>query len=110
MAGLVGAIFLIPLCAQQASPAPPLSPALQGAIDRIIHGNPPPQVVPPGALLTPLGSPAAILPAPACSVPLTEMRIDHPEQYSLRTAPPPATNDPMPGSKGIAPPCGPASH
>ena len=102
------AAALIPAYAQQtASPPAPLSPAMQGAIDRIIHGNPPPQIIPPGARLTELGanSPVPIPPAPVCSVPLLEMRVDHPEQFSLRTAPPPATNDPMPSSKGIAPPC-----
>jgi hypothetical protein len=108
--GLVGAIFLIPLCAQQTLPTPPLSPAMQGAIDRIIHGNPPPQIVPPGARLTELAtnSPVLTLPAPVCSVPLLEMRVDHPEKFSLSTAPPPATNDPMPSTTGSAPPCAPA--
>ena len=105
------AILLIPACAQQASPPPPLSPAMQGAIDRIIHGNPPPQIIPSGARLTELGanSPVPMPPAPVCSVPLLEMRVDHPEQFSLRTAPPPATNDLMPTSKGIAPPCEPTA-
>jgi hypothetical protein len=95
----------VPAFAQQSTPPAPLSPAMQGAIDRIIHGNPPPQIVPPGAALILPANPTAI--SPACSIPLLEMRIDHPEQFSMQTTPAPKTHDPMPTPSGIAPACPP---
>ncbi len=88
-AGVPGAIY-----AQTASP-PPLAPAMQSAIHRIIHGTP----NPPPIQLT--GSPAAGL----CSVPLLEMRVEHPERFAIKSAPAPRSGDAIPSVKGPAPSC-----
>lgn len=45
------------------------------------------------------------LPA-ACSIPLREMRIDHPERLASRSAKFPGTRDEMPRTQGPAPVCG----
>lgn len=40
-----------------------------------------------------------------CSIPLREMRIEHPEQFASRKAEFPGTRDEMPQTKGPAPAC-----
>ncbi|HJY05602.1 MAG TPA: hypothetical protein VJ323_04755 [Bryobacteraceae bacterium] len=45
------------------------------------------------------------LPA-VCSIPLREMRIDHPERFASRPAKFPGTRDEMPRTQGPAPVCG----
>ena len=98
-----------------------LSIAMQKALDRIAKGE-------PGVLALGTGRPidvtgmdlrphpvvlAALTAPPAehvCSVPLLEMRIDHPERFTMLHAAPTATNDPMPRAIVPAPACEKDSH
>jgi hypothetical protein len=89
---LFAAIILSPLCAQNTFPIQPLPPAMQSAIDRMIKGTPQPQLMRP------------VAPTSVCAVPLLEMPMNHPDQFSMRTAPPPVTNDPMPNAH-VLPSC-----
>jgi hypothetical protein len=89
-AAIPGAVF-----AQAASSQPPLPPAMQSAINRIVAGTPNPPAIQ-------LHNPPA---AGACSIPLLEMRVDHPERFPIQTAPAPKTGDVMPSSQGPSPPC-----
>ena len=77
----------------QQTPPPPLPPAMQSAINRMVKGTPQQQVTLPTA------------PATVCSVPLLAKHIDHPEWFTMRTAPPTATDDAMPRVRAPAPPC-----
>jgi len=90
---LFAATILSPVYAQDTPPPAPLPPAMQSAIDRMIKGAPQQQVTLP------------IAPATACSGPLAAMHIDRPERFTMRTAPPPAIDDPMPRVHAPAPPC-----
>src|ERR1700723_2070368 len=86
------ATILSPVYAQNAPS--PLPQAIQGAIDRIIAGAGQPRVVlqnPPSSTI--------------CSAPLLEMHTEGPDRFSMRTAPPPATDDRMPSTRGPAPAC-----
>ena len=69
---------------------------MQSAIDRMVKAGV-------------MGNTASILQNPRqptiCSVPLLEMHVDRPDRFSMRTAPPPATDDRMPGTRGPAPAC-----
>ncbi|MGA2878517.1 MAG: hypothetical protein ABSG13_06170 [Bryobacteraceae bacterium] len=95
------ATVLSPVYAQNAS-SPDLSPPIRSAIDRIIKGD----AAASGPVVRHNPPPAALLSsAQICSVPLLEMHVDKPEQFSMRTIPPPATGDPMPRTNGPAPPC-----
>ncbi len=89
----VAAAILVPVYAQDTDAPAALPPALQDAIHRIVTGK---QETPI------LQLPAA---APACSVPLLEMHVDHPEQFTMQTAPSPAIADSMPRAHAPAPPC-----
>ena len=90
---LFAATILSPVYAQDTPPPAPLPPAMQSAIDRMVKGTPLRQVTLP------------IAPATVCSVPLLAKHIDHPEWFTLRTAPPPAIDDRMPRAHAPAPPC-----
>jgi len=97
---LFAAAILSPINAQNAS-SPDLSPPIRNAIDRLIKGA--------------AAGPRTIdlkgrFPAEVCSVPLHEMHIDNPQQFTMRTAPPPSTGDPMPRAQAPAPPCTPAAR
>jgi hypothetical protein len=95
-----------------------LSIAMQKALDRIAKGE-------PGLMASGTGRPIDVTgmdlrPHPAvlsalptshvCSVPLLEMRIDHPERFTMLHAAPTATNDPMPKAMVPAPACEKDSH
>src|ERR1700722_18546794 len=100
---LFAATVLSPLYGQDGSSAASLPPAMQSAINRLIKG-PSPEDRP---LLLPSRSTAAALlsQAETCSVPLLEMRVNGPEQFTVRTVPPPATEDHMRIARAPAPPC-----
>lgn len=84
--------------AQQSSGANPLPPAMQRAINRILAGTPNPPPVQ-------LHNPPPALAARACSVPLLEMRVEHPERFPIGTTLVPKSGDPMPAAQAPAPPC-----
>jgi hypothetical protein len=96
------ATILSPVFAQSAASPPDLPPAMRSAIDRLLKG---PSVTGPKIVLGSPSAAALFSPSEICSVPLLEMRIDHPEQFSMRTAPPHAVEDPMPRAHAPAPPC-----
>jgi hypothetical protein len=86
----------------QNAASPDLSAPIRSAIDRIIKGD----AAASGRVLLQNPPPAALLAqTDVCSVPLLEMRVDKPEQFTMRTAPPPVTRDPMPRTNGPARPC-----
>jgi hypothetical protein len=98
-----------------------LSIAMQKALDRIAKGEPSVLALGTGRPIDTTGmdlrSHAVVLAAltapPAahvCSVPLLEMRIDHPERFTMLRAAPTATNDPMPPAIVPAPACEKDSH
>jgi hypothetical protein len=91
------ATILSPVYAQNAPSPAPLPPAMQSAIDRLAKGG---SAIEEHTVVL-QNRPGANI----CSVPLVELRIDHPEQFSMRTAPPATTADPMPHTQGPAPPC-----
>src|ERR1700733_520261 len=94
------ATILSPVYAQNAA-APDLSAPIRSAIDRIIKGD----TANSGRVVLQNPPAAAMLSsAQICSIPLLEMRVV-PEQFTMRTAPPPNTNDPMPRTNGPAPSC-----
>jgi hypothetical protein len=87
--------------AQGESSQTPLPPAMRDAIGRLLKGQNSGNV----SSIFPNGMPATIPARGAvCSVPLVEMPIQHPEQFTMPTSQP-AINDPMPNAKGPAPPC-----
>ena len=100
---LFAATILSPVFAQNAA-SPDLSAPIRSAIDRIIKGD----TGASGRIVLQNPPPAALLAqTDVCSVTLLEMRVNKPEQFTMRTAPPPATNDAMPRTTGPAPPCAP---
>jgi len=74
---------------------------MQGAIDRLIKGAGPGE----RPLLPGRSTAALMAPVEICSVPLLEMHINSPEQFTMRTVPPPAIDDNMPRAQAPAPPC-----
>jgi hypothetical protein len=90
---LLAAAISVPVYAQDTNAPSALPPALQDAIHRIVTGKQQPPILQLRAA------------APACSVPLLEMHIDHPEQFTMRTAPSPTIADSMPRAHAPAPPC-----
>ena len=98
---LFAATILSPIFGQNAA-SPELSAPIRSAIDRIIKGD----TATSGRVVLQNAPPAALLAqTDVCSVPLLEMRVDKPEQFTMRTAPPPATGGQMPHTNGPAPPC-----
>jgi hypothetical protein len=93
----LAAAVLISAYAQDAPAPAPLPPALRSAINRLATGDR------SGPVLELRGTVPA--PAATCSVPLLEMHIDHPERFTMRTAPPPSVSDPMPRVLAPAPRC-----
>ena len=88
------------MAAQESTPAiPKLPPAMQSAIDRIVEGK-----VAPVALkrLELQGGPSA---TGTCSVPLVEMRIDHPERFAMQRMAQIPRKDVMPRIQVPAPAC-----
>ena len=91
--------------AQNASQALQVPPAMRSAIDRLSKSK----LTPPPAL----SASAGLLANPSgevCSVPLLEMTIEYPEQYTMRTVPAPGTSDRMSHVKVPASPCAKASE
>jgi hypothetical protein len=98
---LIVAVILSPVYAQNAA-SPDLSAPIRNAIDRITKGD----TSTSGRVLLQNPLPVAFLAqTDVCSVPLLEMHVDKPEQFTMRTAPPPATGGQMPHTNGPAPPC-----
>jgi hypothetical protein len=98
---LFTATILSPGYAQNAA-SPDLSAPIRNAIDRIIKGG----TANSGRVVLQNPTPAALLAqTDVCSVPLLEMHVDKPEQFTMRTAPPRATGDQMPHTNGPARPC-----
>jgi hypothetical protein len=91
----LAAAALISAYAQDAPAPAPLPPALQSALNRLALG------IGNGPAAEFRGNPRAT----TCSVPLLDMRIDHPEQFTMRTAPPLPVSDSMPHALAPAPPC-----
>jgi hypothetical protein len=98
---LLAATVLSPFYAQSAKSPDALPPAMQGAIDRVIKGDPASGRI----IFQNPASTALVSPAETCSVPLLEMHIDPAERFTMRTAPAHAINDPMPRAHAPAPAC-----
>jgi hypothetical protein len=83
------------------TPDPPqakLPPAIERALERFAKD--------PTATAKMLETRAKLAPQPtACSVPLLEMRVDHPQWFAIRRIAPPRTRDAMPQAALPAPPC-----
>ena len=88
------ALVMSCLAAQQKLP-----PAMQSALSRIANGE-----TTPIGLITPRVGNGVAPPSPVCSVPLLEMKIAHPERFTMLVVPAPKDAT-MPQTAGPAPPC-----
>jgi hypothetical protein len=80
------------------TPQSTLPPPLQQALERIQKDD-------ERALR---GGPVTMVqlhPGKACSVPLLQYKVEHPEQFTILRMPPPPTRDPMASASVPAPPC-----
>ncbi|HLJ49168.1 MAG TPA: hypothetical protein VKU01_24305 [Bryobacteraceae bacterium] len=88
------ALVMSCLAAQQKLP-----PAMRSALSRIAHGE-----TAPTGLITARVENGVVPPSTVCSVPLREMRVDHPERFTMLVVPAPK-NATIPQTGGPAPPC-----
>ncbi len=98
------------LAAQDGTPAKSKLPfAMEQALDRIAKGQTLPEERPVIAMAKTQGKfvmPETMPPAaPACSVPLLEMRVENPDRFNMPRITPGPNIDPMPRAMP-APPCG----